>query len=398
MASQSGDDTPVAFSWRDPHVTFVIILVGPDEQPFAIQQDFLCAKSSYFREYFAQQGDSQLETLTKYPDTTTQAFGLAQHFMFTGEILLQQETLPGYDVLIDAWKLGNELRINGMCEKVLDAMKELRLVTNHIPAPAVLAAVWKETPEGSSIRDLFLTWTAEYIRSSESRSEFSKSLPQEVLSELVVAMSRLDSTPFIQVNPDKTPDGLTQRKNVHYLEAEESEGESREKAPKHRHSDVLPGRPGRKPGPRSSLPSNKIVKGRRASSNVAGDKQFTTEQKLEFCSDLLSRMLSGPGFWTRLVGPFREPVKPGEDLVPDYFDKVKRPMDLGTIKEKMDRKEYTDENEFCADVRQIFQNCYTYWDETAPMVATCKKFEKTFEEKYSGMSKFLSKLGSEEAA
>ena len=39
--------------------------------------------------------------------------------------------------------------------------------------------------------------------------------------------------------------------------------------------------------------------------------------------------------------PFQKPVNPTELGLPDYFDVVKRPMDLSTIKKKLDRSEYS---------------------------------------------------------
>lgn len=264
----------------------------------------MCAKSSHYREYFSGQDEEQLENVIKLPEISPEVFGLAQNFLFTGTVFSGSDKLPGYDILIAAWKLGNQLGIEGLCDEAIEAMTEYRRITHHIPATPLLVQVWKDTPEGSSIRKLLLNWAAEYIRSSESRSEFSKSLPQEVLSELVVTMSHLNSAPLIQVNNVTSADGLTQRKNVHYLDAEESDGERKEKAPKHRHSDVGPGRqpqaelkakPGRKPGPRPSLPNPKPAKSRKTSVNVAADFQATAEQKLNFCADLLTRMLSGPG-------------------------------------------------------------------------------------------------------
>lgn len=102
------------------------------------------------------------------------------------------------------------------------------------------------------------------------------------------------------------------------------------------------------------------------------------------------------GFWTRLVGPFRDPVEPVEDGVPDYFDKVKRPMDLSTIKAKMDRKDYSNDEEFAADVRQIFENCFKYWKKGDPMWNAGEKLQKTFEDKFSHMNKWIAKMGGEE--
>jgi len=71
-------------------------------------------------------------------------------------------------------------------------------------------------------------------------------------------------------------------------------------------------------------------------------------------------------------------------------------MDLSTIKLKLDRGEYQDELQFLADVRQIFQNCYAYWKKTDAMWVACERLEKTFEEKYSQMSRWISKMEGEE--
>lgn len=97
-----------------------------------------------------------------------------------------------------------------------------------------------------------------------------------------------------------------------------------------------------------------------------------------------------------MVGPFRDPVDPKAESVPDYFEKVKRPMDLSTIKGKMDRGEYQDEEAFLRDMRQIFENCFTYWKKGTAMHASGEKLQKTFEEKFAGMNKWIAKMGGEE--
>ncbi len=52
---------------------------------------------------------------------------------------------------------------------------------------------------------------------------------------------------------------------------------------------------------------------------------------------------------------FRKPVDPTE--VPNYRSVIKRPMDLGTIKTKLDRRVYQTPLEVCADIRLVFSNC-----------------------------------------
>ncbi|KJZ79837.1 hypothetical protein HIM_00551 [Hirsutella minnesotensis 3608] len=391
------------FSWLLPHPVFVIILVGADEHPFGLQKDFLCHRSEHYRQHFAALGtDDSVEHVVKLPDFSSEVFGLAQNYLYTGILLADESNVPSYESLVALWNLGHKLGIDGLCDKTLEAMAECRRLTERIPATPLLIQVWRDTPEGSSIRLLLLSWAAEYMRSSEARAEFAKSLPQEVLSELVVAMSSFDASPAAQApakSPSMTPAAMVPRKNVHYLD-EVSDEETLNSLKKSRRSSGTGGAPtapqdasvGRKPN-RTPLPKPQK---RRSSAAYLESRTFTTAQKMEFCADLLNRMLSGPGFWTRLVGPFKDPVEPVDDGVPDYLDKVKRPMDLNTVKAKMDRREYTNEEEFLADVRQIFDNCFTYWKKGDPMWAAGEKLQRTFEDKYSHMHRWIAKMGGDE--
>ena len=50
-------------------------------------------------------------------------------------------------------------------------------------------------------------------------------------------------------------------------------------------------------------------------------------------------------------------------------------MDLGTVKLKMDRRDYVTPAEFAYDVRLIFNNCYTYNPDTHDVVAMARKLQ-----------------------
>ncbi|KAL7938022.1 Bromodomain-containing protein [Trichoderma chlorosporum] len=409
------------FSWTQPHPIFVIVLVGPDEQPFGLQKDFLCDRSDFYRKHFEENvTEKALEHIVKLPDATPEVFGLVQSFLYTGKITDENTSVTSYESLVGLWNLGHKLAVKGLCEHTLEAMVDCRRSTGRIPATPLLIQVWRDTPEGSSIRILLLSWAAEYMRSSDARAEFAKSLPQEVLSELVVTMSSFEtipppapvvvpvvpavttavavsSLPPSSIRSSNTSVSAAPRKNVHYLDEEPGEeslgANKKNRRPSGASVDTSSSRKShRKSG---SSPPPKPQK-RRSSAALLEGRTFSTQQKLDFCADLLNRMLSGPGFWTRLVGPFREPVDPVEDGVPDYFDKVKRPMDLSTVKQKMDQKQYSTEEEFLADVRQIFDNCFIYWKKGDPMWAAGERLQRTFEEKYSHMNKWIAKLGGEE--
>ncbi|KAL6634032.1 hypothetical protein ACP70R_026703 [Stipagrostis hirtigluma subsp. patula] len=57
---------------------------------------------------------------------------------------------------------------------------------------------------------------------------------------------------------------------------------------------------------------------------------------------------------------FNVPVDVVKLQIPDYFDIIKHPMDLGTIRKKLDSGSYASPSEFAADVRLTFNNAMTY--------------------------------------
>jgi len=269
--------------------------------PFGIQKDFLCAKSTFYKKFFHENPTDEIENIVKLPDTPVEVFAFAQNFLFTGRVFPSHDDLPSYEMLVGVWKLGHDLGVEGLCDATLEAMSECRRITDRIPAAPLLVQVWHDTPEGSSIRKLLLSWAAEYMRFSESRAEFARSLPQEVLSELVVAMSDLNSAPLVQIQPPAST--IPQRRPIHLLEVDEGDEGQPQPAKKQRYSDILPGTSAPaapKPAPkkaaaRQSLPSSKPAPKRRSNAALIAEHEFSTSQKLNFCSDLLTRMLSGPG-------------------------------------------------------------------------------------------------------
>lgn len=303
----------------------MIILVGPDEKPFGIQKDFLCSKCRHFRNHFARDTEDVIEHVVRLPDIPVQVFAHAQHFLYTGRVFVSTEQMPSYDVLVNIWKLGNSLGVDGLCERTLEAMAEYKRVTRSIPDTPLLIQVWKDTPAGSSIRQLLLSWAAEYLRSSHERSEFARSLPQELLSELVVAMSSYGDGFLAVSGPGAGPAGDDGRKkNIHYMDgsddaavADYSSGSGdRDMSPaskRARHTETYSstnttassaatgfGTTGSKKPVRTSLPNQRMAPKKRSS--VAGAEIFSSSQKLKFCSDLINRMLSGPGTWTQFLG------------------------------------------------------------------------------------------------
>jgi E1A/CREB-binding protein len=69
---------------------------------------------------------------------------------------------------------------------------------------------------------------------------------------------------------------------------------------------------------------------------------------------------------------FNCPVDPVELGLPDYFDIIKNPMDLGTINKKLDKGEYSSIEAFDKDVRLTFDNAMLYNEMNSPVHTMAK--------------------------
>ncbi|XP_074038438.1 CREB binding protein nejire isoform X4 [Leptinotarsa decemlineata] len=78
--------------------------------------------------------------------------------------------------------------------------------------------------------------------------------------------------------------------------------------------------------------------------------------------------------------PFRQPVDPQTLGIPDYFEIVKRPMDLSTIKRKLDIGQYADPWEYVDDVWLMFDNAWLYNRKTSRVYRYCTKLSEVFEQ------------------
>ncbi|XP_022235676.1 CREB-binding protein-like isoform X2 [Limulus polyphemus] len=78
--------------------------------------------------------------------------------------------------------------------------------------------------------------------------------------------------------------------------------------------------------------------------------------------------------------PFRQPVDPQLLQIPDYFDIVKRPMDLSSIKRKLDTGQYQDPWQYVEDVWLMFDNAWLYNRKTSRVYRYCTKLAEVFEQ------------------
>ncbi|KAG9286068.1 hypothetical protein G9A89_022745 [Geosiphon pyriformis] len=78
----------------------------------------------------------------------------------------------------------------------------------------------------------------------------------------------------------------------------------------------------------------------------------------------------------RYAWPFQEPVN--ADIVPDYYHIINNPIDLRTVKEKMENDKYPTIAEFYTDVQRIFENCRAYNSPNTIYVKCADELEEFF--------------------
>lgn len=80
--------------------------------------------------------------------------------------------------------------------------------------------------------------------------------------------------------------------------------------------------------------------------------------------------------------PFREPVDWKALELFDYPKIIKKMMDLGTIKRKLEKGKYSDAAECADDVRLVWKNCMTYNADGSDFYRLGESYSKRFEERF----------------
>ncbi|XP_051994884.1 bromodomain-containing protein 4 isoform X2 [Xyrauchen texanus] len=107
------------------------------------------------------------------------------------------------------------------------------------------------------------------------------------------------------------------------------------------------------------------------------------QEQLRYCSGIVKDMFAKKH--AAYAWPFYKPVDVDTLGLHDYHDIIKHPMDLSTIKDKLENRQYRDAQEFAADVRLMFSNCYKYNPPDHEVVAMARKLQDVFEMRFAKM-------------
>ncbi|KAJ3675446.1 hypothetical protein LUZ60_004488 [Juncus effusus] len=128
--------------------------------------------------------------------------------------------------------------------------------------------------------------------------------------------------------------------------------------------------------------------------NRAASGRFNTSHLMimKQCETLLNRLMQQK--IAKML--FNSPVDVVALKIPDYFDIIKNPMDLGTIKSKLASGAYTTAWNFLSDVRLTFTNATTYNPPTNDVHVMAITLSKFFETRWKPIEKKLVQADEEE--
>ena len=89
--------------------------------------------------------------------------------------------------------------------------------------------------------------------------------------------------------------------------------------------------------------------------NSAQDPSISLNKYMPQCKAILKKLMGHEDGWI-----FNEPVDAVKLSLSDYHSVIKKPMDLGTVKTRLDKKQYKSLTEFADDIRLTFNNAMTY--------------------------------------
>ncbi|KAF8845416.1 Bromodomain-containing protein [Paxillus ammoniavirescens] len=134
------------------------------------------------------------------------------------------------------------------------------------------------------------------------------------------------------------------------------------------------------PPPPKDLPYADVPKKMRKTKAVKHDG---TAEQLKFCVKLLTE-LHRKQHWT-IANPFYEPVDPVKLDIPTYFKIIKKPMDLSSMRRKLENHEYPNASKFFDDFKLMIRNCFTFNPAGTPVNQAGIELQRLFDEKWKNL-------------
>ncbi|KAG0294739.1 hypothetical protein BGZ98_001650, partial [Dissophora globulifera] len=128
-------------------------------------------------------------------------------------------------------------------------------------------------------------------------------------------------------------------------------------------------------------PSKDILTGTSAKRARVG--RWKTDPQLKFCHNILREFSKKQH--AEFMFPFMEPVDYVKLQIPEYPRIISHPMDLGTIRAKLESDQYDNADEFRQDVDLVINNCFTFNPVGTPVRDMGVRMQTLFNRKWIGL-------------
>lgn len=128
---------------------------------------------------------------------------------------------------------------------------------------------------------------------------------------------------------------------------------------------------------KTDRPKRKIQKPAPRDLSYAKTPKKKFQAELKFAEEVLTEM-ERPRYNT-FSAPFLQPVDPIALSIPTYFKIIKKPMDVSTVRDKLNKHEYENLREFESDFHLIFANCMKFNPKGSPVYGMAQEYQKVFD-------------------
>lgn len=138
--------------------------------------------------------------------------------------------------------------------------------------------------------------------------------------------------------------------------------------------------------PYNEAPPKKTVRPKvlkQSGSASAGGSRSTTQEQLRFCAKVLEQLHRKSHM--NIASPFYEPVDWVALDLPNYPKIVKRPMDLSTMRKRLESGEYPGPQKFYDDFKLMIRNCFAFNPPGTPVNQAGVELQRLFDEKWKGL-------------
>ncbi|CAK5280130.1 unnamed protein product [Mycena citricolor] len=112
-------------------------------------------------------------------------------------------------------------------------------------------------------------------------------------------------------------------------------------------------------------------------------KDDGTAEQLKFCANLLTMMHRKQYY--EIASPFYEPVDHIKLDIPNYPKIIKKPMDLSTMRKKLDNDEYPNAQKFGEDFKLMIRNCFAFNPSGTVVNQAGIDLQRLFDEKWQNL-------------